>query len=42
MTWNIELAIEKNNLTFDQIKSLVIALNSAGYNITQMNIKPHI
>ena len=41
MTWNLELGIEKSNLTIDQIKTIIQTLQNNGFTIPQINLRPH-
>lgn len=41
MTWNIEMAIEKQDMTLEQIVTAINYIEGQGYAVAQANIRPH-
>lgn len=41
MTWNIEMAIEKQDMTLEEIASAINFIEGHGYVVAQANIRPH-
>lgn len=41
MTWNVEMAIEKQDMTLTQIANAINYIEGQGYIVAQANIRPH-